>query len=112
MIPPSFGRVEHAKQPRKSNPISRLGDFNDGVSHFIFNRLNWSQGILIRLLSRPGMILSNQQIHEISNHSNQKDEGYDGRGVGHSCLLFSVNFEQTMQEIEIRIVSKISMILA
>ena len=63
------------------------------MSHFIFSRLNWSQGILIHLLSQPGLILSNQQIHMIDNYSNQKDEGYDGRGVGNSCLLLDISFE-------------------
>ena len=49
--------------------ITRLGDFNDRVNHFSFSRLNWSQGILIHLLSQPGLILSNQQIHVMNNYS-------------------------------------------
>ena len=73
--------------------ISRPGKLNDSVSHFSLSRLNWSQGILIHLRSRLGLILSNQQLHMIDNHSNQEDEGYDGRGVGHSCLLRDVSFE-------------------
>ncbi len=39
--------------------------------------------IVIHFLSLE-LILSNQQVHMIDNHSNQKDEGYDGRGVGRS----------------------------
>ena len=71
--------------------IMRLGDFNNRVSHFSFNRLNWSQGILFNLLWR--LTLSNQQRRMIDNHSNKKDEGYDGRCVGNSCLLPDVIFE-------------------
>ena len=38
------------------------------------------------------LILSNQQVDVIINHSNQKDEGYDGRGVDHSSLLYDISF--------------------
>ena len=47
--------------------------------------------MLIYLLA--GLILSHQQRHVIDNHSNKKDEGYDGRGVGHSSLLIDTIFE-------------------
>ena len=40
-----------------------------------------------------GLILSNQQVDVIDNHSNQKDEGYDDRGVGHSFLFYDISFE-------------------
>ena len=28
-----------------------------------------------------------------TNHSNKKEKGYDGRGVGNSCMLCGVSFE-------------------
>ena len=66
----------------------RTVKLKNSVGYFWFN---WIQRD--HLLSRSGLILSNKQINVIDSHSYQKDEGYDGRGVGHSCLLHDVSFE-------------------
>ena len=60
-----------------------FGRFNDRVRHFGISRCNWSKRI---------------QVHMIKYGSDEKDEGYDCRNVGNSCLLLDVSYEIVQAE--------------